>query len=174
MKINELIKNSNDKTFNLEKILEVKKYIPVIEKKNFVMDILATCTDEIDGCITVDKFKMNLYFGMKILGLYTNLEVESNFEDMVAQYDVLKESGLFDKSIGLFESEYIAIEAILYDELEMLLSQNSIDVQVVRIANKINTVIDMIGDKLNGVDFNSILPEGTDISELINMIGLLK
>ena len=138
------------------------------------MDILSICTDEIVGCVTVDKFKMNLYFGMKILCLYTNLEIETNFEDMVAQYDALKECGLFDKLIGLFESEYVAVEAILYDELEMLLFQNSIDVQVVRIANKINVAIDMIGDKLNGVDFNTFLPEGIDIGGLINMAGLLK
>ena len=73
MKIREFIERINKEDFNLDILLEIKKYIPIMEKKKFAMDIIASCTDDVDGFITADRFKMNIYFNMMVLGLYTNL-----------------------------------------------------------------------------------------------------
>lgn len=174
MKVQELIKKINNKTFNMEKSLEIKEYIPIMDKKKFVMDIIAECTDDIDDFIAVDRFKMNIYFNMKVLGLYTNLEVAEDFYDMIEQYDILCESGLLDIILAVFQDDYAAMCKVLDGMLDELLIQNSIEAQVVRIANKINNVIDMAVEKLDGIDLNAILPEGTDINHLIEMINTLK
>ena len=174
MKVQELLANIHRKDFNLEKELQVKKYLPVMNKKKFVMDIIAVCTDDIDDFITIDKFKMNIYFDMCILGAYTNLEITSDFDEMVMQYDELCEYGYLADIIYIFQDDYDITHTILENELEALLIQNSIDTQVVKVANKINKVIDMISDKFNNIDFNSILPEGTDINELVKIIDILK
>ena len=174
MTVQELLKKINNKTFNLEKSLEIKKYIPIMNKKKFVMDVIATYTDDIDGLITVDRFNMYIYFDMKVLSLYTNLEISDDFNEMIMQYDMLCESGMRDKIIILFENDYDILCALLEDELETLLIQNSIDTQVVKIANKINDIIDVISEKLSDVDFNAILPEGTDMNKLIEMIDILR
>lgn len=169
MKINELIGNKD-----FEKGLEIKDYISVVDKRKFVVDVIAACTDDIDDFITVDKFKMNIYFDMCVLGLYTNIEIASNFNAMIEQYDELCKYGILNKIIEKIKVEYDALKVILDAELEALLIQNSIDAQVVKIANKVNKVINVVIDKLDEVDFNSFLPEGMDFGELVKIAGMLQ
>lgn len=174
MKVQELLMNIKNKEFKLERGLEVKKYIPVMDKKKFVMDVIAECTDDIDNFIAVDRFKMNIYFDMRILAVYTNLEILTNFDDMVLQYDELCENGMLDTIIDLFKDEYNATYMILEDELEELLIQNSIDSQVVRIANKVNNIIDVLGEALNNFDVGSMFPEGIDVAKILDIVKMLK
>lgn len=172
MKVNELVEKINKDgkipSTVAKKLIEIK-YIPVMDKKKFVMDVIATCTDDVDNFIAVDRFKMNIYFDMRMVAAYTNLEIAHSFDDMIGQYDVLCEHGLLRQIIALFETEYSAMKLVLEDVLEELLVQNSIDMRVVKIANKISDLIDSIGDALGSFDVNSVLPEGTNIKELIDM-----
>lgn len=170
MKINELVERINEKDFALEKELEVKKYVPVMDKKSFVMDVIAACTDEIDGFISADRFNMDIYFNMNMIRTYTNIEVAFDFDEMVEQYDMLCECGLLDKIIGLFESEYIAMCDILDGQLEELFIQNSLEAQIVKIANKINNTIDM----LSAIDIKSLLPDGVSADMFSNIANMLK
>ena len=173
MKVQELIGKATKEgkiSSSVAKKLVKFEYMPVMDKKKFVLDVIAACTDEIDNFISVDRFKMNIYFDMSMLGAYTNLEVTYDFDDMVAQYDMLCEHGLLEHLVKLFESEYVAMHKILDDVLDELLVQNSIDMQVVKIANKISALIDNIGEALDGLDLGALLPEGTNISEIINML----
>lgn len=174
MKVQELLANINNKEFDLERGLQVKKYLPIMDKKKFVMDVSAACTDDIDGFVTVDRFKMHIYFDMHILGAYTNLEIAKEFDEMVEQYDELCESGLLTKIIGLFKTDYDAMCVILEDDLKELVVQNSIDTRIVKIANKINSIIDVIGNKFNSFDLNTLFPEGADVNQLVEMMSMLK
>lgn len=174
MTVQELMNKISNKTFNLEKSLEVKKYIPIMDKKRFVTDVVAACTDNIDDFITVDKFKMNIYFDMRALGVYTNLEIADDFDDMIAQYDVLCEKEILSQIIALFEMDYCVMHTVLENVLDELLVQNSIDMQVVKIANKISHIIDSATDSLNELNLSSILPDGMNINGLIDMISALK
>ena len=166
MKIMELVENIKNEGFNLATELEVKKYIPVMEKKAFVMDVIAACTDDIDDFIAVDRFNMDIYFDMNMIKMYTNLEITSGLDEMIEQYDVLCEHGLLSKIIELFENEYASTYSILEGQLEELLIQNSMEAQIVKITNKINKVIGELGS----VDINSLLPDGID-AEMISNIG---
>ena len=174
MTVQELVKKVNNKTFNLEKAIELKKYIPIMEKQKFTIDVISACTDDIDNFVSVDRFKMRVYFDIKMLCLYTNLEIADYFDEMVAQYDVLCENGLLNKVIDAIGEDYNAMSNVLNDALEELLVQNSIDAQVVKISNKINFIIDTISEKMDEVDLKSILPEGTDVNQLIEMVNMLK
>ena len=169
MKINELLENINPMS-----VLEIKNYIPVKEKKKFVMDVIMECTDDVDNFISVDRFKMNIYFNMRIMELYTNLEVSNDFDEMIAEYDALCESDILQNAIAQFQDEYDMTYSILEGELDELLVQNSIDAQVVRIANKINDMLDMIQEKVESVDLSKMLPDGTDVAQLMDMLKLLK
>ena len=174
MKINELLTSMYSSGFNWMEELEVKHYIPIMSKKMFVMDVISACTDEVDGFVSADRFKMNIYFNMKVLGLYTNLEIANDFDTMVEQYDLLCEKGVFNNLLSLFADEYSVMCSTLESLLDELLIQNSIDMQVVRIANKISNTIDILLDGLNGVDLSSILPENINVNELINFVNRLK
>lgn len=174
MKVQEFIEIMNSDIEVLRKELNVKKYISVMKKQKFAMDVIAACTDEIDGFISVDRFKMNIYFDMQIIKLYTNLEVASNFNEMVQQYDALYECNMLVTLVSLLEDEYDAMWAILEQKLEELLAQNSIEAQVVKIVNKINQTISAIGNGAQQLDPGKILPEGTDITDLLNVVAMLK
>ena len=100
MKIREFIERISKEDFNLDILLEIKKYIPIMEKKKFAMDVIAACTDDVDGFVTADRFKMNIYFNMMVLGLYTNLEIDSDFDEMVREYDLLCENGMLNNLLA--------------------------------------------------------------------------
>lgn len=170
MKVMELVESIKNEGFDPEKELEIKKYIPVMEKKAFVMDVIAACTDDIDDFITVDRFNMDIYFDMNMIKMYTNLEITSGLDEMIEQYDVLCEHGLLSKIIELFENEYASTYSILEGQLEELLIQNSMEAQIVKITNKINNVIDMLGK----IDINSLLPNGIDAETISNIAGMIK
>ena len=174
MKVNKLLTNMYSDGFNCMEELEVKHYIPIMEKKMFVMDVISACTDEVDGFISADRFKMNIYFNMRVLALYTNLEVSNDFNEMTEQYDALCENGTLNNVLSLFADEYSVMCNVLENVLDELLVQNSIEAQVVRIANKLSFVINSIGSGLDKLDLNSILPEGENINELMNKIKELK
>lgn len=174
MTVKELLTGAKNKEFNLKEELKVKKYMPIMDKKKLAVGVIAACTDDLDEFISVDRFKMNIYFNMHILAIYTNLEVASDFDEMIAEYDALCEKGLLKKIIAFFEDDYDMAYMVLEDELDSLLIQNSIDAQVVKIANKINNAIDTISGMLGSINFNDILPDGMDISRLMNIENLLK
>lgn len=171
MKVSTFIENVKDRRFEVGKELEIKKYISIMKKKAFVMDVIAACTDDIDDFIAVDRFKMGIYFDMNMLKEYTNLEIESDFDEMIAQYDELCESGLLNKVIDLFKDEYVAMSAVLEDKIDEILIQNSIEAQVVKVANKIiNTT-----DAISSIDLSKIIPDGMDAKELLSVFfNLLK
>lgn len=170
MKVQELIEIMNRGNTNIEEALQIKKYIPIMDKKMFAMDVIAACTDEIDGFISVDRFKMGIYFDMKILKLYTNLEVASNFDEMVQQYDMLYENNMIAAPISYLGDEYDATWTILEQKLDELLIQNSIEAQVVKIVNKLSQTIDTVGDSLQQFNFGGMLPEGTNLLDVITML----
>ena len=174
MKVQQLLTNIYSTGFNWTEELEVKHYVSIMDKKKFAMDVIAACTDDADGFIAVDRFKMNIYFNMKALALYTNLEVAMDFDEMVKQYDALCENGTLNNILSLFADDYSAMCSVLDNVLDELLVQNSIDMQVVKIANKIMDSIDVINENLNGFDLNAILPDAKNIVELMNKVKALK
>ena len=170
MKVQELLVNIKNKEFNLKKELKAKKYLSVKDKRKLAVSVIAACTDDLDDFISVDRFKLNIYFDVKVLATYTNLEVAADFDGMIEEYDALCEKGILKKIIALFIDDYAAAYKILEDELDSLLVQNSIDAQIVKIANKINKAIDGIGDALGAIDLNDILPDGIDMNTLLGTI----
>jgi hypothetical protein len=170
MTIKELLVNMYSKNFNILEELEVKHYVPILEKKQFVIGVIAACTDEDDGFVSVDRFKMNVYFNMKALELYTNLEIADNFDDMMVQYDELCEHRVMDGLLNLFEDDYKMMCSVLEGELDTLLVQNSIDAQVVRLANKISKFLDDANTGLSGLDLATILPDVANLTEVLNKL----
>lgn len=169
MKIQQLLKNIKKEDFSLEKALKVKEYMPVMEKRAFVMDVIAACTDEIDSLITVDRFRMGVYFDMNMLKAYTNLEISSEFSEMIDQYDSLCKSGVLNQILKMFETDYNAMNAILKAEIEELLIQNSIEAQIVKISNKISSVLDTLGTTGLGNVLNQI-GDNKDFAKMLEML----
>ena len=87
---------------------------------------------------------------------------------MVKQYDLLCANGMLNNLLALFADDYGVMCSVLDGLLDELLVQNSIDMQVVKVTNKIMGILDALGDKMD--DINSLVPEDIDINKIINML----
>jgi hypothetical protein len=126
------------KDFKLEKALQIKKYLPIMEKKKLIIDIIASCTDDISGFIDIDRFQLHVYFNMMVLQTYTNLEID----DFTAQYDELCERGAMSKIIHKIQEEYDVLDKLLHEELRQLIESNSIEAQLPKIISEVKTAMD--------------------------------
>ena len=174
MKVQEFVNYMKEKDFDLVSAINIKKYMPVIDKKNFALNVFATCTYNYDGYVSVDYFKKNIYFNMMMLSMYTDLEIATDFDEMMAQYDTLCEIGVMKHMKSVLADEYDEMNMVCNNVFDELLAQNSIDAHIARVANKIGVLIDVANDKLNEFDIGTLLPDGADIEELIDMMKILK
>lgn len=174
MKVRELVELVKTEDFSLQEKLNIKRYIPVMDKKMIAMDVIAACTDDLDGFVEVDRFTMGIYFDMCVLQKYTNLEVSFDFDEMITEYDNLCEFDLVNIIISYFENDYIKCKDILNDELESFLVQNSLEAQVIEVVNKINALLDEVSDKFADVNLSNIITDGVNLGELMETIKLLK
>lgn len=100
--------NTNVNTFDFHgQKIEVLKYLPAQDKYDLLMVTLQEAAE--NG--TYNEFKLNLYFELNLVYMYTNISfTEKQREDELKLYDNLKSNGFFD----LF---YQAIDEQEYNEL---------------------------------------------------------
>ena len=136
MRINEFIeymaKNIN-RTLKEEQILtlvknqlEVKKYIPLREKKDLVDKIIEKCLYYENGTFRIDAIDSYIYFTMFTIDTYTNLEID----DIEGCFDILSESGLMPVVITALGQEYNDVQTFLNMKRNEILENNSIEMQL--------------------------------------------
>lgn len=178
MKVNTFVKKFKEDEFKNVKDMFKTEYIPVKEKHDIAMRVIALCTENDNGLILLNKFNENIYFSMFMFNAYTGVEISEDFDALVGEYDKLCSVGAFDVLKGTFARDYSRAEEILSFEEQRLNYQNSIEASFAQIASGINvsltTLADALAKKIDGFDINSILPEGTDINELLSTLDKLK
>ena len=180
MKIKEFIKNTNinEVTLSTDENIVSSKYIPVEKKRAIARDILDRCIDDMNGFVTVNEIDREIYFTVSALEGYTVLEFSSDYASIVEEYDALYESGWLDVIPDLIGKDIKTLIEVLDHEEKTLLSRNSIEAQVANVANSLVRAIDGLSEKLEGVvgdfDMKKFIPEGTDVTELLDFISKLK
>lgn len=129
----------------IKKTLEVKEYIPVIDKLRLVNKVLAECTEEEFGIIKVDSFKKYFQFTIAVLQTYTNLEFSANGLDLYREYDMLCETGLLDVIISIFESDYRKTNDILNMMYGDMIENNN------NVANVVGKSARVLSESLTGL-----------------------
>ena len=191
MKINEFIeKFKNDKVTNskvapnavndyLKKTLEVKDYVPLVEKQSIAQVTLETCSHIKDGVISIDSIKKYIIFTITVLSTYTNLEFDGD-EIGIDNYDILcsykvDDNTLLDTIIKTFEVEYVRCNDILNMMTADLMAENNIEKQVGKflsnISEKINGFGDLLIEKISDFDIDL---DQLDIDKLANIISKIK
>lgn len=179
MKVKELIdfmgtnKNKMLKADQLKelliKTLEIKKYISIKSKKNLVDDIVNTCIIYENGVFKFNEIEKYIYFTMKTVEMYTNLELSDDIEE---DYDLLCESGLFNVIISTFKKEYDEVSLLLQMKCDYILSGNTLEEQVGKfltgILEKIDDFSSVLGNKINNFDFNKLPVDKSELTKLIN------
>lgn len=182
MKISEFVKNFIDKKVMntainqnavsdyLKKELEVKDYVPFVEKQSIAQIVLESCGHISDGVITIDSIQKYIIFTITVLSTYTNLEFSGDETDLDA-YDSLcsltvGDGTLLDAIIKTFEKEYLRCNDILNMMTADLLAENNIEKQIGRFLSGIS-------DKAN--DFGGILTQNmSNITENFDQLDIDK
>lgn len=176
MKINEFI-NKMQETKSIEGLI-VCKYIPVSTKKAIALKAISQATIVDGGYTYIDKFVENIYFSMLMFSEYTGVGVSETLDVLVSEYDRACESGMLDEVLNICAKDAErAIEVLEFEE-NKLLSQNTMEYSVAKLVSGLNdgltSLVDVLADKIDGFDINTILPEGTDINSILDMFNKLK
>lgn len=169
MKIEQLLVNIKNSNFNMEKELQVKKYLSMEEKKLIAQGIIYECTSNTDGFIKVDSVQQYLSYIKFMIKRHTNLEYA--YED----YDVLcsteyKGTTLLNAIMDSFGSDAQECSRILNFMLSDYLQENSIESTVGKFVNNLNMTIGNLAEKLESkvdeLNVESILPAGVDVNNI--------
>lgn len=114
---------AKDKTFEdfLNKHI-IKNYIDITTKTywcNFIVDITTHFRDGNEDVIKVDSVARYILFTMRLIDLYTDIDIDFKDGNYVHQYDTLNEVGAIDSIINAIpSSEYNEFTAILDMKIE--------------------------------------------------------
>jgi hypothetical protein len=170
MIIKDFIKETKKKNANLEKILEVRTYIPIAEKKAILDDILDRCFIVEDGVLTCDYVLKRMAFELAMIKYHTNLDIDITSEE---DYDEIRSLGTNFYELYAADHE----ECHLYFEgmVKELCSQYSIESSMARLANKlsgsIEGLVENISQKIEGLDIGFEGKELEQFKDLLNKYG---
>lgn len=162
MKINELMASIHRKDFNMEKELQVKKYLPIEEKKLIAKGIIYECTEQVNGVVKVDSVQQYLSYVKYMILRHTNLEYTQD------DYDTLCSNNLLNTIMEYFGEDVAECSRILNLMIEDYMQENSIEFIVGKFLNNLG---ESLGDKLNELDINSIIPKDIDKEKMIQFLN---
>jgi hypothetical protein len=174
MKINELLMNIHRKDFNIEKELQVKKYLPIEAKKTIAQGIIYECTNEEDGAIKVDSVQRYLSYVRYMITMHTNLKYTD------ADYDVLcsteyQDTTLLNAIVKTFESDANECNRILglmmNDYLDNNATENQLIMAVTQLVNGLVGITNTLEKKVADIQLDDILPQGFDINKLNDFLN---
>lgn len=174
MKVQELLMNIHRKDFNIEKELQVKKYLPIEEKKLIAQGIIYECTNEEDGVIKVDSVQRYLSYVRYMITMHTNLKYTD------ADYDVLcsteyQDTTLLNAIVKTFESDANECNRILglmmNDYLDNNATENQLIMAVTQLVNGLVGITNTLEKKVADIKLDDILPQGFDINKLNDFLN---
>ena len=167
MKINELLMSIHRKDFNMEKELQVKKYLPMEEKKLIAQGIIYECTEEVNGVIKVDSVQQYLSYVKYMILRHTNLEyTQADYDKLcMTEYDG---KTLLNAIMDCFAADAKECTRIMNLMTSDYMQQNSMEFIVGKFLNGLG---EMLADKLNEFDVNSIMPKDMDKDRLVKFLN---
>lgn len=164
---------ADDKMAWINKELCVREYVPFAVKRKIAEDVVAKNMTVVDGIKKYDSISGYVDLMAASIMVHTNLA----FEDRIADYDMLAESGLLPQIITQFQGSHDEIDLLRKMVLDMELADNCTSALVGRFLNKISGVLDGVldafKDKFDGFDIKNIF--GADIKEedFAHLMGFL-
>ena len=174
MKIREFVDTYMIEQF-IESFEDYYKYIPIQKKHELAQNIIGASSIFDNGIMTIDPLKKEVYFAAAILNAYWGLEFAENFDQLVAEYDLLCSYGWLDAFVEVFPSEYSRMVKVLAQEESVMMYQNSMEAQIAKFVGNLGNVVDGLADKFAGVMDNVDLEElGLNNSELMGLLSVGK
>lgn len=169
MNINEFIANVGRAGFDIEAELQVKKYLPIEEKKLIAKGIIYECTEAVDGAIKMDSVQRDLSYVKYMILRHTNLEYTN--ED----YDALCADGLVDVIMTCFKRDADECRRILDLMIADYMKEMSMEYAAVKFLNGLvgmfGGMSEQLNQKIEQMDLSSILPKDMDANKLANFFN---
>lgn len=159
----------------VSKMLEVKNYLSIKQKKDLINDIVNDCILFEDGVFKFDDIDKYICFTMKTIAAYTNLELSDDIEE---DYDMLSESKLLDIIISTFKKEYDDVNVLLQMKCEYILSGNNVEAQVGKFLNnlleKVDEFVNIMNDKFANFDISKLPINKDELVKLLDFVNSQK
>lgn len=158
MKISQLLMNIKLKTFNMERELRVKKYLPIKEKQMLAQLIINECTENVNGVIKLDSMKQYLSYVKYMIKFHTNLEYTEDDYDTLCSTEYM-ESNLLNVIMSCFGSDAEECSRILNLMLDDYMRENSIECSIGRFLSGLSNTIDGLSESFGDVDIKEMLKQ---------------
>lgn len=169
MKMQELLMSIRRKDFNIEKELQVKKYLPIEEKKLIAQGIIYECTENANGAIKVDSVQQYLSYVKYMILRHTNLEYSAEDYDKLCSTKY-GETSLLNAIFDAFPEDAKECSKVLNFMMEDLMQENSMNFVVAKFLNslssKLETAMDSINAKTKELSLDTIVPNDIDLNQI--------
>lgn len=160
MYVNKLIENLKKKDFNLEKALEVKKYLPIEVKKTIAQGIIYECTDDDEGAIKVDSVQRYMAYVRYMITTHTNLVYTDEDYDVLCSTEY-EGGSLLDVIMSYFGDDAKECSRILNLMMDDYMQTATLEFTVAKFLYGLNTalgtLLDGINQKVDGIDVKGIV-----------------
>lgn len=160
----------NEKTEWIRGQLEIKKYIPFMEKRNIAETIVAQNIEVVDGIKKYDS--ISSYVGLVVASIMAHTDLEFS-DDPITDYDLLAESGLLSQIVAEFQESHNEIGILLKMSLESEMEDNQPGVLIGRFLDGVLKKLDGASSVLKEVIGNLDLKEIFNNENVANIVGLL-
>lgn len=150
----------------VQKQLEIKKYIPINEKKELIDKIIYHSAYYENGMLKISAIDCYMYFTMFTIDEYTNLEIDS----VEVCFDTLSKSKLMPIIIAAIGQEYVDVNTLLNLKRDELLENNSLEMQISEFFNNISNDINEFKNNLTNLISDLDIDKDT-VLKLIQMIS---
>lgn len=167
MKIEKLLVDIKRANFDMEKELQVKKYLPMEVKKTIAQGIIYECTENVDGFIKLDSVQQYLSYVKYMIRQHTNLEYTTEDYDVLCATEY-GNTDLMTAIFNLFKKDADSCNEILTLAMKDYVQENSIELVV---AKFLHNVADALSNKLDEFDIESLLPQDFDAEKLTKFLN---
>lgn len=174
MKIQELLLNIKRQDFNLERNLEIKKYLPIEIKKTIAQGIIYESTNNEYGVNKIDSVQRYIAYVRYMITSHTCLEYSDEDYDVLCSTEY-GETTLLNAIMECFGEDARECSRILNLMLDDLMQEMTFEFAVSKFLYGLNGTVEKFAENLNtkidGFDLKSILPDGMDTDRLMDLLG---
>ena len=160
----------NEKAEWIRGELEIKNYIPFMEKRKIAEMIVEQNIKVVDGIKKYDS--ISAYIGLIVASItaHTALTFSGN---PIADYDLLAECGLLPQIVAEFQESHNEIDILLKMSLASELEDNQTSALIGRFLDGVLKRLDGASEALNGIIGNLDLEELFNEENMAKIVGFL-
>lgn len=144
MKFSEIKENIINNSFTIDSICK-RIYIPFLEKQVIAENVLNMCIDNVDGAVKNNVLDNQLFIDLKLISAYFEVENDSNYEQLIEFYDLLKSKGILTAMKIYVGEDWVDFENKLKDSIkanmeelrDKYMKENSVENQLKRFLEQV-------------------------------------